>query len=187
MRPVVLYIATSLDGFIAREDGSIEFLDPWADGDYGYDRFYAGVDTLLIGGNTYRQALEFEEWPYDGKRVIVFTRHIPADGDERVEFVTNDVAGFTRRLRAEDGKTIWLVGGAQIIGTLIDADLVDELIVSLVPIILGAGVPLVWPGERDVPLELVSSVDADGGVVQMRYRVKHRPAAEPAEDEIEVD
>jgi dihydrofolate reductase len=171
MSDVVLYIAASVDSYIAREDGSIDWLEPYEGGDYGYEAFYAGVDTLLVGGNTYRQALGFGEWPYPGKRVIVFTRHEPADGDERVEFVTHDVAGFVSRLKEQPGGVIWLVGGARIVATLIDAHLVDELIVSVVPVLLRSGIPLAWPGDGQVGLDLVRSAELEGGIVQLTYRV----------------
>jgi dihydrofolate reductase len=177
MRDVVLYIATSLDGFIARADGSIDWLDAYAGGDFGYEGFLAGVDTLLVGGVTYRQMLTFEEWPYADKRMIVFTRSEPAVADPRVEFVLEDPAGFVRQLKTGAGSRIWLVGGAGVISVLADAGLIDEIIVSTIPLLLRAGIPLAWPGPADrdatadVPLGLVSSVALERGVVQSTYRV----------------
>lgn len=167
MRKVTLYIACSLDGFIARKDGSIDWL--FNDADYGYQEFYDSVDTLLIGRKTYEQALGFGEWPYLGKKCYVFTRKKDLH-DGRVVFTQNLVA-VTKELLAQPGKDIWLVGGAEIITALLNTRLVNELRIFVHPIILGDGIPLFKDIDKEIKLELVKTVSFDSGLVELRYRV----------------
>jgi len=174
MRRVVLYIAASLDGCIARPDGSLDWLDAAAvpGEDYGYGEFLASCDTLLVGGVTFRQLLGFGDYPYAGKRVYVFTRQGPIDVPEGAEvaFVDVDPAEMVRRLKQEPGDDIWLVGGSAVIQPVMDADLVDEIILSVIPVVLGEGIPLFAPGTLEKRLELLDERSYPGGIVQLRYR-----------------
>ena len=127
-RRVVLYVANSLDGYIAREDGSVDWLfDPYA---HGYEFFYEDVDTVIMGRKTYDQALSFEEAPYSSKRAIVFSRSAKPSPYAGLEFTAESPQDVVRRLKEEDGGMIWLVGGREISELLIANELVDELIVS---------------------------------------------------------
>lgn len=174
MRKVVLYIAASLDGLIARPDGSLDWLDAAAvpGEDYGYGEFLATCDTLLVGGVTFRQLLGFGDYPYAGKRVHVFTRHGPVDVPEgaEVEFTDMDPAELTRALKAEPGDDIWLVGGSAVIRPVMDAGLVEEIILSVIPVVLGDGIPLFARGTLEKRLELLDERSYPGGIVQLRYR-----------------
>jgi len=173
MRSVILYVASSLDGFIAREDGSVDWLDAYEseDGnDYGYQAFLDSVDTLLMGGKTYRQVLGFGPYPYSDKRGYVFTRSASPRSDDNVEFVSGDPAAFVFGLIHAPGEDVWLVGGADIVSVLMSAGLVDEIILTLVPEVLGGGIPLFLPGVQ-ARLELLSHRTWHGGVVQLRYSV----------------
>ena len=176
MRRIVLYIATSLDGYIARADGSLDWLDAAAvpGEDYGYGEFLAGCDTLLVGGVTFRQLLGSGEYPYAGKSVYVFTRQGPVDVPEgaEVEFVDIDPAVLAGRLLEEPGDDIWLVGGTAIIRSLMDAGLVDEIIVSVIPVVLGEGRALFASGTLEKRLELLDERSYPGGIVQLRYRLR---------------
>ena len=105
MRKLTLFIAASLDGFIAREDHSIDWL--FSDQDYGYSGFYKSIDTIVLGRKTYELALKFDPWPYPGKKCYVITKQKNRMSDRRVEFCS-DVLNLTKDLIKERGKSIWL-------------------------------------------------------------------------------
>ncbi len=173
MRRIILFIASSLDGYIAAADGSVDWL--FTDQDYGYTPFSAGVDTLLMGRKTYNQSLSFGEYPFDGKEVFVFSRSRAGERDEHAAFVAGDLPKFVRGLRKHPGKDIWLVGGAEIVHEFLRHDLIDEHIVSVHPILLGGGVPLYPPPFPVRSLALRSVESFDTGLVQMTFdRVKTR-------------
>lgn len=166
-----VYIATSLDGFIARDDGGIDWLGAvQKEGeDYGYAAFFASVDALILGRGTYDTALSFDPWPYEGKRCIVLTHRPPATAVANEEFFTGTAAQLHARLAAEGTKHAYVDGG-DVIRQFVAAGLVDELTVSLVPILLGEGRRLFGPTGRDVPLELASATPYDTGLVKLTYR-----------------
>jgi dihydrofolate reductase len=170
MRKIILFIASSLDGFIAREDGSIDFL--FTEGDYGYKKFLASVDTVLMGMKTYRQVLTFGDYPYREKRSIVFTREKKLKKDNNTEF-NSDPVTLVKKLKKHKGKDIWLVGGSEIITVLMNAGLVDEIINSVHPILLGRGIPLFKDIRKDVKLKLVNSKGYESGLLQVEYAVLH--------------
>lgn len=164
-RRLRLFIATSLDGFIASVDGSVDWL--FTDADYGYASFFSSIDTVLMGSRTYEQILSLGPFPYEGKTCYVFTRKARGMA-EPVTFVSGDIAEFTRGLKEEAGQDIWLVGGAEIIGAL--RELVDDYIISVHPIILGAGIPLFRGEGPRAALELVDVESWPSGLVQLSYR-----------------
>lgn len=166
-RRLRLYIATSLDGYIAGKDGSIDWL--FTDADYGYGDFFASVDTILMGSRTYEQTRSFWDLPYEGKTCFVFTRKARGKADP-VTFVSGDIAEFTRGLKDEAGGDIWLVGGSEIIAAL--RDLIDDYIISIHPIILGSGVPLFREEGARTDLELVNIASWPSGLAQLSYRRK---------------
>jgi len=173
MRRVSLYIASSLDGYIARPDGAIDWLPPVTPAeDYGYAEFFARVDTVLLGRKTYELSLTFGGQPYEGRRCVVFTRTPLQWRDPHAEFVSDDVAEFVRTLRAEPGRDIWLVGGAEIVAACLAGGVVDEIILTVVPVLLGRGVPLFLPGAHgDLPLRLRGARSFATGLVQMTFVV----------------
>lgn len=164
-RRLKLFIATSLDGFIAARDGSIDWL--FTDADYGYADFFASIDTVLMGRSTYEQTLSFGAFPYEGKTCFVFTRKARGKADP-VTFVSGDIADFTRGLKDEPGQDIWLVGGAEIIAAL--RELIDDYIISIHPVILGAGIPLFRGEGPRTALELVDISSWPSGLVQISYK-----------------
>jgi dihydrofolate reductase len=171
MRKIVLFIATSLDGYIARENGSIDWL--FTDGDYGYEKFYNSIDTTLTGNATYKQALTFGEFPFKGKTNYVFTRHIPKKKDNRITFISGDIAAFGKKLKQQKGsglKDIWIVGGGEINEIFRRAGLIDELIISIHPVILGKGIPLFNDQTGISELETTSSRVYPSGLVQVHYK-----------------
>ena len=167
MRKLMLFIATSLDGYIARPSGSIDWM--FTDHDYGYPEFFAGIDTVVMGRKTYELALSFGAYPYEGTEGFVFSRGArPADGN--VAFVAHDPAAFVDGLKHRDGKDIWLVGGSDLIAQCLAHDLVDELIISVHPLLLGQGIPLFAPGLLERELVLTRSESFASGLVQSSYR-----------------
>lgn len=171
MRQIQLYIASSLDGYIARQDGSIDWLSmvEKAGEDYGYSEFIKGIDTTLMGYQTYAQVLTFGEFPYNDKQNYVFSRQPrPADG-KPVSFVSEDPAAFVRRIKDQPGGNIWLIGGGQLNTILLNAGLIDELILSIIPIVLGDGIPLFGGKPRETKWALKRHKAFDSGLVQVQY------------------
>jgi len=171
MRQVKLFIASSLDCYIAREDGGIDWL--YTDADYGYTRFYDSIDTLIVGRKSYDQSLTFDEYPYKGKKVYVFTRKNVRKNNnvQDVEYIDTNIQDFVTSLTQSMGKDIWLLGGGEIVSVLLNAGLVDEVILSIHPIILGAGIPLLRNIQKEVNLKLENSLSFNSGLTQLCYKV----------------
>ena len=171
MRKVKLFIASSLDCYIAREDGGIDWL--FTDADYGYTKFYDSIDTIIVGRKSYDQSLTFDEYPYKGKKVYVFTRKkVRKNNNEQdVEYIDTNIQDFVTSLTQSIGKDIWLLGGGEIASVLLNADLVDEIILSIHPIILGTGIPLLRNIQKEVNLKLENSLSFDSGLTQLYYKV----------------
>jgi dihydrofolate reductase len=158
-----VFIATSLDGFIARTDGSIDWLEAvQVEGeDYGYADFFAAVDVVVMGKNTWQTVLGFDEWPYVGKRVIVLS-HTPEEPTHDEVFFAGDVRDLDL-----DHQHVYVDGG-DVIRQFLAAGLVDELTVSVVPVVLGVGRAL-FAGGVEQKLTLVDSKAFPSGLVQLRY------------------
>jgi dihydrofolate reductase len=157
---IIYYVAASLDGLIATPDGGIEWLRPYegTSEDYGYAEFYASVQAVLLGRATYEKCLEFPEWPYAGKPYWVLSR---ANG--------NTPASVVAEMKARGLRRAWLVGGGKLAAAFRAEGLITEHIVSVVPVILGAGIPLFdGPGPAQ-PLRLAGSRAYPSGIVQLRY------------------
>lgn len=178
-RKVIAYVATSADGYIARPDGDVEWLNRRPDTiDYGMKRFYASVDTILWGRKTYDWLLAYHRKRgqttglFDQSRAnYVFSRTPPKRQAEGVTFVSTPLRSFIRRLRATPGKHIWLMGGASLIASCLDAGEIDEFDLHVIPVFIGKGIPLVAPRRRDVELRLLSTTRFADGVVRVRYAV----------------
>lgn len=173
MPRVKLYIAASLDGFIADRDGGVGWLDDIhpseADGDFGYAEFYDSVGSLVMGRATYDQVLDFGAWPYPGKPSYVFTSH-PPDGDHpNVEFISGDPRAFIKSLRAGSEQDIWLVGGGKLIASFREHGLIDEYIMTTIPVLLGDGIPLFPGNQTPGELRLVDVKRFDSGLAQLKY------------------
>ncbi len=178
-RKIIVYIATSADGYIARPDGDVEWLNRRPDTvDYGMRRFYASIDTILWGRKTYDWLLNYHkkrgktEGLFDTSVAnYVFSRKPPRRPAKGVDFVTTSVKAFAKRLRATPGKHIWMMGGGGLIASFLDAGEIDEFDIHVIPVFIGKGIPLVAPRHRDVPLRLQSSRKYADGVVRLRYEV----------------
>ena len=173
MLEIVYYVASSVDGFIAPLDGSLDWLAPFEGSgeDYGYTAFYESVDSVLVGSRTYRQALGFAEFPYPGKPTWVFS-HSPmetlADGVTVTARTPIEVAADLDNLGK---RRAWLVGGGALAGAFQAAGLMTELIVSTLPVLLGSGVALLGGTGSFDSLELIHSRHYPDGVQQARYRI----------------
>ena len=166
MTKILVYITSSLDGFIARENGDIDWLPKLAES--GYDAFYKSVDTVIMGKTTYDQVLTFGEYPYKDKKSFVFTS-TNQNKDENAEFVS-DVEKFVKDGFPGAGKNIWLVGGAQIIASFLKQEAIDEITISLIPVLLGKGIPLFKNIENETKLEFVKTEKYDQ-LVDLYYKV----------------
>jgi dihydrofolate reductase len=179
MRKIIVSIATSADGFIARKDGGIDWLDrPRPKGNYGMGEFWKSIDTILWGRKTYDLILKFEKEGkgspdmWSGVKNYAFSRHPPRKVIPGFEFVNEPIKKFAQRVRAEKGKNIWMMGGGGIIASFLDEDEIDEFIIHVLPVFIGEGIPLIAPRHRTAPLKLLSTKKFPDGVVQLHYAVK---------------
>jgi dihydrofolate reductase len=172
-----VYIATSLDGFIAREDGGIDWLPPIEAGDdgedYGYHAFFASVDTLVMGRNTFELVRGFGQWPYGDKRVIVLTSRpldLPDAFAGRVEPMSGSPGEVAERLGARGAQHLYVDGGKTIQGFLAEG-LIQRLIIARIPVLIGRGIPLFGPVPHDIRLRHVATRAYANGLVQSEYEV----------------
>ncbi|MGI8656841.1 MAG: dihydrofolate reductase family protein [Pyrinomonadaceae bacterium] len=171
MRKVKLFIADSLDGFIARPDGSVDWL--FMDADYGMTAFHKSIDTILFGRKTYDVALGLGGAPsYKGIKNCVFSRTLKNSADKNFEFVSGDIRSFIESLKQSKGKDIWLMGGGELIESFMNERLIDEFILTVHPIILGEGLPLFRGSHRQTDLKLLDCKTYDSGIVQVSYSLK---------------
>ncbi len=177
-RKVIVHIATSADGYIARSDGDLEWLTsrPAPKGFYGMNAFMRSVDTKVLGRKTYEVSLQMGAKFEPQSRNIVFSRHPPPpDAPSGVEFVNDAIGPFVSRLQDQLGKDIWLMGGGEIIASFLDAQAIDEFVISVAPVFIGDGIPLIARRHRHVPLDVQSVDRFEDGVVQTHYRVQKQP------------
>ncbi len=173
MRKLIYYVAASLDGFIARCDDGLDWLPhPTRREDYGYAQFTARLDALVMGRRTYEQVLSLGPWPYNGGwKCYVLTRKWAGQRDVHADFVGGQIGTFLRRLKKQPGRDIWLVGGGESAHACFAAGMVDEIILTVVPVLLGAGRPLFLPRENSNRLALRSECSFPDGLVQLTYDV----------------
>lgn len=174
-RRIIVHIATSADGYIARPDGDLDWLTsrPAPKGFYGIEAFMKTVDTQLLGRRTYEASLLLGA-TFGAKKVrtIVFSRQpTPPDAPSGVEFTSEAIGPFVKRLREQPGKDIWLMGGGDLIASFFDEGAIDEFVVSIVPVFIGDGIPLIARRHRQVALELLDVERFPDGLVQLRYAV----------------
>ena len=167
-----VFIGTSLDGFIAREDGGLDWLPEDGGEEHGYEAFMATVDALVIGRNTYETVLAFDAWPYGEKPVYVLsTRPLkPPPSGARMEQLSGDPQDIVRQLEERGVDHIYVDGGITIQGFL-RAGLIQRLIITRIPVLLGEGIPLFGPLPHDVRLEHVATRQYRTGLVQSEYQV----------------
>jgi dihydrofolate reductase len=177
MRSLVIYIATSLDGYIAKPNDDLSFLKlvEKEGEDYGYAEFTSTIDTIILGRKTYDWVVrEIGSSHYDnGDRDVFVITRTERTGVGRTTFYTGNVTELVQRLKSEGGKNIYCDGGAEIIDTLLKSDLIDELIISIVPVLLGEGTRLFKDGRPEQQLKLVGTKTFDTGLTQVHYKRKN--------------
>jgi len=171
MRKTILYIALSLDGYIARENGDVDWLKP--DESFDFTPFVDSVDTVLMGYGTYKKSLSFGDEAFlDNKQYFVFTKNNTQTKDERVQFINVDPARFVKQLRSNPGLNIWLMGGGILNTSFLKANLIDEIQLYFMPILLGSGIPLFATGYPETHLSLSLHKSYDSGLLELHYQVK---------------
>lgn len=170
-RKVILYIAMSLDGYIAKPDDDLGFLSivEKEGEDYGYGEFIKTIDTVIIGRKTYDKVMSMEiGFPYADKNVFVFTRTSISDTDA-VKFYSGNLKTLITKIKSENGKNIFCDGGAETVNELLYDDLIDEFIISMIPVLVGDGKKLFKDGRPEQRLKLISTKHFDTGLVQLHY------------------
>ncbi len=168
-----VFIGTSLDGFIAREDGSLDWLPAGGGEPHGYDEFFASVDALVIGRKTYETVLGFDAWPYGTKPVFVLSRtlsKVMVPEGAVCELMSGTPQEIVSRLSARGFERLYVDGGVTI-QAFLEAGLIQQLIITRVPVLLGSGIPLFGPLSRDIRLRHVSTRSFPSGLVQSEYRI----------------
>lgn len=173
-RKIIVCIATSVDGYIARSDGGVDWLNrPLPKGGYGMDAFARSIDTVFWGRKTYDFAVKMGGLgAYGNLKHHVFSHQPPSDPLPEVQFVAGPIPEFVAKLRARKGKNIWMMGGASIIASFLDSGAIDEFSIHVIPVMIGEGIPLVAPRHRNIPLELISTRSFPDGVVHLNYTVR---------------
>lgn len=169
-RPKVsIYIATSIDGYIARKDGNLDWLQFGHEGDedYGFKKFIESVDALILGRKTYQVVSQFGDWPYKGKRVIVLS-HSLKEVREEAELFCDKITDLLSKLYSEGIRHIWVDGGITA-SKFLEAGLVDELTISKIAMILGSGIPLFNMMNKEHECRLISTKSYPSGLVQLKY------------------
>jgi dihydrofolate reductase len=174
---ISVFVGTSVDGFIARPNGTFDFLDEGGGEPHGYEEFIATVDTLVIGRNTFEIVLAFPEWPYGKKRVVVlsskpidFSKVRSGPVEHQVEQMSGSPSDIVARLAATGAHHLYVDGGITI-QRFLEAGLVHRLVVTRVPVLIGQGIPLFGPLTRDLRLQHVATRHYPTGLVQSEYTI----------------
>jgi len=172
MSKVILYIATSVDGYIADKDGGVSWLDDFGDCDCGYEKFMNSIGSLIMGAKTYEQILTFDVgWPYKGKKSYILThRSLQAHPDGDIEFIDDDVEAIVKKAKDAAGeKDVWLVGGTNLVTSFLNSQAIDEMMIFVVPTLLNKGISLFNEISSKQSLKLKESTSYDNGIVLLHY------------------
>ena len=164
---MTLFISTSADGKIARENGEVDWINSAPD--TGFEKFYKDVDTILMGRVAFEKQLARGPWPYSDKKTYVFSKTLKNQFGEEIEVVNRDPAAFLEDFKPTPGKRVWLAGGAEIIRLLMSENLVDEIVMNIYPNMIGKGLDLFPLPLHSMFWRLDSSKDLPFGLVQVRY------------------
>ena len=166
-RKVILYISQSLDGFIADSNGSVDWIlgnNENYDSDYGYETFIKDIDTVILGANTYKQItneLSPDKWVYENLQSYILTNERIED-TTNIKYVNMNIKELINRLQQENGKNIWICGGANLVNQCVKANLIDEYQITTVPVILGNGIRLFEENNKNIKLELKDTKEENG-------------------------
>jgi dihydrofolate reductase len=171
-RKIIVHIATSVDGYIARLDNSLDWLTNRTapKGFYGLPEFAQSTDAKILGRKTFDLSVKMGAGFKRDEQHYVFSRQ-PAPGPlpPGVEFVNESISSFVKRLREQPGKNIWLMGGGEIIASFLNEGAIDEFVITILPTFIGEGIPLIAPHHRDTPLRLIAANAFADGAVQVHY------------------
>jgi dihydrofolate reductase len=173
-RKVMLFIAMSVDGYIAKPDGDISFLSvaEKPGEDYGYGDFIQQIDTVIMGRKTYDKVKGIGiPWPHADKQAYIITRSI-VPSSENIIFYNGSPERLVNALKEKAGLNIFVDGGSEIINELFEYNLIDEMIIFTLPVLIGDGIPMFRKGIPEIPLELIRTKQYDTGVVEMHYKRK---------------
>jgi dihydrofolate reductase len=174
MRKVILGLAVSLDGYIARENGDVDWLsmEDLSEAADESKEFFGTVDTIIFGRKTYEKGLELGGGAIPGKTNYVFSHTLPEGEHKNINFVSENVKGFVEKLKQQEGKNILLMGGGNLAKTFFEEKLIDTIILGIQPKIIGRGIPLFLPHDRQTELQLIDVKTRQSGTVQVTYLVK---------------
>lgn len=176
MRKIKLYIAVSIDGYIAGPDGELDWLSGYPitpELNYGYEDFFESIDTVIIGGRTYRDILNMDVvYPYKDKKSYIITRNTINSPKKNIIYITNGIENNISELKKREGKDIWLVGGGEIVSLFLNQNWIDEMIITYIPILLGEGIRLFPNKAKESKWSLIQSQAFINGVIQTRYQVQ---------------
>ena len=169
---IIYYVACSVDGFIAKIDGSVEWLDAYQGRgeDYGYGEFYSACDALIMGSHTYEVTVKFGDWPSKDKPSWVFSRRDLTVVDASVTITGLDPAAVVEEMQSKGIEQAWMMGGGKLAGSFLEAGLLTEFRVFVIPLVLGEGIPLLSGVSREHILKLTESETYPSGIVELRYR-----------------
>ena len=170
MRKLILNVAVSADGFIEGPNGEYDWC--FNDQDYGLEDFYQNIDTIFFGRKSYELMLTIDKNPFPDKKKYVFSTTMKND-DDKITLINENIYEELNKLKDEPGKNIWLFGGAKLLETLMNKGFVDELMLSVHPIILGSGKPLFQNIDKRILLALTEAKTFSSGLVQLFYKVQH--------------
>jgi dihydrofolate reductase len=172
-RRIIYSVAVSADGFLARPNGDVGWLDrPHPKGFYGMAAFFRSIDTLVMGRKTWEVGKRLGQTHYPGVRTYVFSRRRRRISAPETELVNESPKSFAARLRARPGKDIWLMGGGELFGAFLDAGEVDVISLHVIPVFIGEGIPVIGPRHRHVELVRTGHRVFPDGVVHLSYAVK---------------
>lgn len=171
---VSYYLATSIDGFLARENGSVDWLEPYhfkLDTPYNYEPFYKTVSTVIMGRKTWEVAKSFEERPYYDRKTFVLSKQIESNQmPDYTNLLRTIDLNFINKLKNETNGRIWIVGGSQLASRLLELNLVDEVVQTIIPVMLGKGIPWLLPNVGTSVWTLDEVFKCERSVVQLVYK-----------------
>jgi dihydrofolate reductase len=171
-RKFILYIAMSLDGYIATKDDDLTFLNvvEKEEEDYGYTTFYESIDTVILGRRTYEKVISMGFKPHEDKETWIITQRPEPDKGQH-HFYSGDLKGLVQKLRDEEGKHVFVDGGAFVTQAFLKENLLDEIIISVIPVLLGDGISLFGNENKSRNLQLLETKSFEKGLVQLHYRI----------------
>jgi len=171
MRKIIAELAMSVDGFIARPNGDVDWLDrPMPKGNYGMDDFFKSVDMIVMGRATYDVGKKLGGPLFMFPTTVILSRSLAPDAEPKAIIEKGNARKLAERWRKQPGKNIWVMGGADVFGQFLDAGVLDELRIAVIPVVIGTGIPLFDPKRRTTQLELISTKKFSDGVVRLNYK-----------------